>query len=448
MPPPQDFAGRSPIPAISQEKLRFVYLSEMLGRPVCGLAGDRRLGRLVDVTASTEKVFPRVTGLLVKKRFHSELLYFPWNCLHWPLVNGKITVEQPAAAENGPVRPAESDILLKKSFLDRQLISTSGYKVVRVNDLHLIVEIVGAGNPTLWLVHIDIGFKGLLRRLGWAKMGNGIVRWLLDRDMKDVIIPWKYVQTATAENAYGSLQLSTDSSKLSEIHPADLADILEDLGAEERNRMIESLDPATAAATLAEMPLTLRVRIAESIEPTVLRDIVHEMQTDNVVDLLDNLSPEERTTLMATFSPEMIAEIKELSQLSPASVGSIMNTDFLAVKPSTTVREAMEMVRATVEEMELIYYLYVLEEGDRLCGVVTLRHLMAAEPDMLMVDLMHEHPVSVTTDTSIKRAARVFFKYDFDAIPVIDDEGQMRGIVSMRDTLERVFPEVREESKG
>ena len=431
-----------------QDSLRFTYLSELLGLPIHSLPGNRRLGRLIDMTASPEKVYPRITGLLVKKPFRTEPLYIPWSSVHWPGVGRTITIEESPAGDHGTGHPAESDILLKKSFLDRQLISTSGQKVVRVNDLHLLVEMTTKENPNLWLVHIDIGIKGLLRRLGWDTMINAMVRWVLDRDMKDVFVPWKHVQAATTTNVYGSLQLTTDSSKLSEMHPADLADILEDLGADERNGLFESLDPATAAATLSEMPLTLRVRVAESISPSALTHIVHVMQTDNVVDLLDNLSGEHRAALMALFSPEEVAEIKELSQLSPASVGSIMNTDFLAAKPSTTVREALDIVRANAENTELIYYVYVVEADDRLCGVVTLRHMLSAEPELLLADLMREHPIAVSADTTIKRASRIFFKYNFDAVPVTDEDGRIRGIITMRDTLESVFPEVREESKG
>jgi CBS domain-containing protein len=415
---------------------------------VHGFPEDKHIGRLVDLAVSPEKVYPRITGLLVKKPFRAVPLYIPWNCVHWPGAGGPITVHQSTAAENGTARPAESDILLKRSFLDRQLISTSGYKVVRVNDLHLLVELTTKERPNLYLVHIDIGIKGLLRRLGWGTMINAVVRWVLDRDMKDVFVPWKHVQAATTTNVYGSLRLTTDSSKLSEMHPADLADILEDLGADERNSLFESLDPVTAAATLTEMPLTMRVRVAESIDQAALTHIVHEMETDKVVDLLDNLSAEHRATLMAVFPAETVAEIKELSQLSPASVGSIMNTDFVAAKPSTTVGEALEILRARAEDTGLIYYMYVVEEDDRLRGVVTLRHILTSEPEMLLADLMKEHPISVTVETTIKRAARIFFKYDFDAIPVTDEDGRIRGIVALRDTLEAVFPEVREESKG
>lgn len=448
MPPPPNPAPRSPNPASLQETLRFTYLSELLGRRLLTVGTGRRLGRIVDLTASPEKVYPRITGLLVKPHFRGEPLYIPWSRIHWPGTGGKITVDDPPAGAEGPARPAESDILLKKSFLDRQLISTSGYKVVRVNDLHLLLEKTGSENPNLWLVHIDIGIKGLLRRLGWVTASNAVVRWILDRDMKDVLVPWKFIQAATATNAYGSLQLRTDSSKLSEMHPADLADILEDLGSDERNSIIESLDPATAAATISEMPLSLRVRVAESIGLPPLTLIVREMETDNVVDLLSNLSPDVRSALLGTLDQGMVAQIRELSQLSPSSVGSIMNTDFLSAMPATTVREALDLVRANAENTELVYYVYVLDNDSRLLGVVSLRYLLAVEEDALLVDLMSEHPVSVSTDTSIKRAARIFFKYNFDAIPVTDDDGRMRGIVTMHDTLESVFPEVREESKG
>ena len=147
MPPPPNPAPRSPNPASLQETLRFTYLSELLGRRLLTVGTGRRLGRIVDLTASPEKVYPRITGLLVKPHFRGEPLYIPWSRIHWPGTGGKITVDDPPAGADGPARPAETDILLKKSFLDRQLISTSGYKVVRVNDLHLLLEKTGSENP-------------------------------------------------------------------------------------------------------------------------------------------------------------------------------------------------------------------------------------------------------------------------------------------------------------
>jgi len=433
---------------MTQESLTFIYFSEVLGLPVRSASGNGRLGRVVDMAAATGQVYPTITGLLVKKggwRSHDPV-YIPWSSVRWPHVGADMIVEE--GKGNGQIKASEHEILLKKSFLDRQLISTSGYKVVRVNDLQLLVESAAKENPNLWLVHIDIGVKGLLRRLGVGRPVNAIVRWLLDRDMKDKFVSWKHVQPTTTTNVYGSLRLTTDSSKLSEIHPADLADILEDLGADERNTMVESLDPATAAVTLQEMPLSLRVRVAESIDTDKLGLIVRAMQMDNLVDLLEDLSPEKRTAIMATLPPDTVAEIKDLSHLSPSSVGSIMNTSFLVARPATTVRDALALVRNEAWKAELIYYLYIVEGEDRLRGVVTLRHMLMADGETPMFDLMRENPLTVTADTRIKKVARIFFKYNFEAVPVVDDEGRIQGIVTMRDTLESVFPEVREESKG
>jgi magnesium transporter len=125
-----------------------------------------------------------------------------------------------------------------------------------------------------------------------------------------------------------------------------------------------------------------------------------------------------------------------------------MNTSFLVARPATTVRDALALVRNEAWKAELIYYLYIVEGEDRLRGVVTLRHMLMADGETPMFDLMRENPLTVTADTRIKKVARIFFKYNFEAVPVVDDEGRIQGIVTMRDTLESVFPEVREESKG
>lgn len=435
------------MPALKNEVVNFIYLSELLGLPVVNASGSKRIGRIVDLAASTGQVYPKVTGLITKARGHKEHLYVPWNLVRKTTFSKYVAIDYYPTMFNGAMG-GENEILLKKSFLDRQLISTSGYKVVRVNDLHLLIDNTAKESPNLWLVHVDVGIRGLLRRLGWDRVVNGIVHWIIARDMRDELVPWKHVQPTTTTNVFGSLQLKTDSSKLSEIHPADLADILEDLGIDERTSMLESLDNATAAATLQEMPIKLRSQIAESLDIEKFAGIVNEMHMDEVVDLLDALDPEKRAAVFHMLTPERVNEIEELSKLSVHLVGSIMNTDFIVARSTQTVREVMKAVKKESWKTELIYYTYVIDENDRLKGVLTLRHLLAAKPGTFLSQIMRENPITVSVETSIKRVAKIFFKYNFQAVPVVDTEQRIVGIVSMKDTLEAVFPEIREESKG
>jgi magnesium transporter len=244
---------------------------------------------------------------------------------------------------------------------------------------------------------------------------------------------------------YKSVQLKTDASKLSEIHPADLADILEDLGTDERIALIESLDHFTAAQTLQEMQFKNRLQIVESIEPFKLAPIINEMQMDEAVDLLDACDMQKRQSVYTILSSEKVTELKELSKLSAYSVGSIMNTDFITAKATERVSTVLERIRVECEKSEVYRYAYILNEDGRLKGVVSLRNLLMSEEKMLIADIMTEQPVSVQIDTRIRRVAKLFFKYNFEAIPVVDDDDTLQGLVSYRDAVASLYPEIKEE---
>ena len=275
---------------------------------------------------------------------------------------------------------------------------------------------------------------------------NVFSRFLLDRDLRDKFISWKNVQPTTTASVTGSLQLKLDPSKLSEIHPADLADIVEDLGLEERTALLESLDAETAASALQEIPLRIRVQIAETLEITKLAALINETQLDEAVDLLDELSPKIRNAAFQLLPSNKTAELKELSKLSVYGVGSIMNTDFMTAKATETVGNVLETVRAESEKTELMHYVYVVDTDMKLIGVVTLRQLLMLDPAAIMADIMWENLVTATIETNVKRVAKIFFKYNFVALPVVDEDGVMQGIITMRDALETVFPEMKEEA--
>ncbi len=433
---------------MASDIVNFIFLSDILNLPVVDVYDGKKIGYLHDLSATTNQVFPKITGIIVKAKDSNGEIFIPWRKVK-NLSKGKsITVEHVPEIPDGRFASTDSDILLKKTFLDKQIISTSGNKVVRVNDLHLLIDNTSKENSNLWLVHIDIGVKGLLRRLGWEKLFNAIFKWIIARDMKDKFVSWKFVQPTATANIYGSVQLKIDSSKLSEIHPADLADILEDLGIDERISLLESLSFQTAAATLQEMPLKLRIQISETLEASRLSGIINEMPMDEAVDLLDELSPECRLSAYAFLPSEKVIELKELSKLSIFSVGSIMNTDFITARETQTVKELLEILKAESNKAELIYYIYVVENDDALKGVVTIRELLSSRPEAQIADIMNENIISVEIDTNIKRVAQIFFKYNFIAIPVVDNDRRIQGIITSRDAFESVFPEMKKESES
>jgi len=433
---------------MASDIVNFIFLSDILNLSVINVYDGKKIGYLHDLSATTNQVFPKITGIIVKVKDSNGEIFIPWSKVKNLSNRKSITVEHVLGVLEERFASTDPDILLKKTFLDKQIISTSGNKVVRVNDLHLLIDNTSKGNSNLWLVHIDIGVKGLLRRLGWEKLFNAIFKWIIARDMKDKFVSWKFVQPTATANIYGSVQLKIDSSKLSEIHPADLADILEDLGIDERISLLESLSFQTAAATLQEMPLKLRIQISETLEASRLSGIINEMPMDEAVDLFDELSPECRLSAYAFLPSEKVIELKELSKLSIFSVGSIMNTDFITAKETQTVKELLDILKAERNKAELIYYIYVVENDDILKGVVTIRELLSSRPETQIADIMNKNIISVEIDTNIKRVAQIFFKYNFIAIPVVDNDRRIQGIITSRDAFESVFPEMKKESES
>jgi magnesium transporter len=435
----------SPRNTSATEIVKFAFLSEVLNLPVLRINDGHRIGKLVDLAASTAQVYPRVTGIMVKIPDLDAPVYIPWHHIKRIVFEDHFAIDDLGNIDHPEMRASENEILLRKSFLDRQIISTSGYKIVRVNDVQLLVENRAKETTNLWAVHIDIGMRGLLRRLGFLRGVNAAFRWVADRDIRDKFVSWKNVQPTATSSVYSSVELKTDASKLSEIHPADLADILEDLGVDERVALVESLDHYAAALTLQEMQMKNRLQLAEVLDLARLSAIVNEMQMDDAVDLLDALDAQRRQEVFNLLPQEKVADLRDLSRLSRFSVGSIMNTDLIVARKTNTASEVLEHIREESDRAEVYRYAYILEDDDRLLGVVTLRQLLRADPTTLVTDLMTEHPVTVHIDTHIRRVARIIFKYNFEAVPVVDEENKIQGVVSLRDALAAVYPEVREE---
>jgi magnesium transporter len=430
------------------DTLNFLFLSQILRLPVIKSENGNILGTIVDLTAAAGPVYPRITGLLVAPRWKRTPIFIPWSYVKRNTFQKSVTVAGLTPQDLQKFTPDDTQMLLARSFLDKQIISTRGRKVVRVNDLHLLLDSSVKENPNLWLVHVDIGVKGLLRRLGALGPVNAAFHWIVGDDIKDTFVPWKNVQPTSTTGLAGSLEIAADSKKLAEIHPADLSDILEDLGIDERLALIESIDPGLAALALKEMALRTQLQILESIEPEALARLAPHMQTDEILDLLDDLPAERREVLLHALPAEDLEEVRQLKKLSATGAGSLMNTDFITVNPALTVREVLDIVHREAKQVELLYYLYVLDDAERLNGVLSLRRVLAANPDQTVAEIMTASPISITADTSIKRLARLFFKYNFEALPVIDEEQKLQGVVTLRDALERTFPEIREEAEG
>ena len=420
----------------------FIFLSQLIHISVIEAGSNRKIGKILDLTAGSKDMYPKVTGLIVGKSiFDKHKQFIPWKNVKRLVESKTIYLQTPEGVPFGEDFNFGNDFLLKENLWDQQIVDISGSKVVRVNDLHLLRE-----DNNLWLVHVDVGLLGLFRRLSVDRILFNIVMWLTSYEMKDKLISWKFVQPTTTDNGAGVISLKTQT-KLTELHPADLADIIADLGTDEMSAILLSLDNAMAARTYEELPLKIRLQIAGLLKLEKLISIFNEMATDEAVDVLYEL-PKKKSNLILSQLPEEKAEkIKNLLGHSKRIAGSLMNTEFIALRQTTSSAAVLDIVKKESKKKESIYYIYALDENDCLSGMVTLRQVLTAPPEKTLAELSRKRVVKVNVSTDIRDVAETFYKYNFTVVPVVDDLNKIQGIITMKDAFESVFHEIREETE-
>jgi len=371
-----------------------------------------------------------VTDILVSSRRNAPPVLIPWERV--ADCNGRFTV-RPEAVGALPARAlADNELLLRDALLDKQIVDTDGAKVRRVNDLQFL-----KAHRCLYLIHVDVGFRGLMRRVGLEKVMDAFLRWFFDYTLSDQWISWKFVQPLSTPDL---LRLSITQHRLSQLHPADLADIIEDLDIHKRTAVFRSLDVETAAETLEETDPKIQVRLIEDMKPEKSADIIEEMSLSEAADLLGDLPKEKADGILKEMEQEVAEDVKELLTHPEETAGGLMTSAFLKFRPEITAGEAMDYLRREAEEMDTIHYLYVTDAEDRLLGVISLREILVADPAAALKDLMDERVVAVRLDEEPDEIAGQFAKYGVTAIPVVDADDRIEGVILFKNLLEVVAP--------
>lgn len=415
----------------------FIYLTELFAMRVRDAGDGRLLGRPVDLIANAEELYPPVIGLMVR-RGRAPAFHVPWARVV-ALEKDAILVAPGADTPGGPA-PPEGALHVRRHVLDRQIIDTDGARVVRVNDVHLLRV-----DRELRLIHVDVGASGLFRRLGWLPAVNALMRGLFDYRLREHLIAWKFVQPlghVQRDGARQVLRLATRHHPLSRLHPADLAEILEDLDMHKQQAVLGALDPEVAADALEQLDTETQVDLIEGMGEERATRVVEEMAADEAADLLSELEEEKAETILEGMEAERSEEVRELLAHEEDTAGALMTTDFIALKTEYTVDQTIAVLRQEARDAESIYYLYVLDDAEHLVGVVTLRSLIIASPERRLGELMSTRVVSVTTREKKGAAAELFAKYRFRALPVVDGEGVMKGIITVDDVIEEMAPEL------
>ncbi|HVE59170.1 MAG TPA: CBS domain-containing protein [Pyrinomonadaceae bacterium] len=402
-----------------------LYLSQILGRPIFDAEGEKIASIRDVIVRYGEEDYPSVVGLVA--RYRRRDFFMSSRRLKSLHENGaKMNSEK---INLKPFTRRVNEVLLAKDVLDNQLIDVDGKRVVRVND----VQIIAVGDQ--WRVSgADVSLQGFLRRL----MPKGFYG-----SSKIVeVIDWADVGYLATDTSSSAVKLKSSKDKLSRLHPVEIAQLAESLSPIHRTEIVESLDDEIAADTLEEMSTENQARILEEMDEERAADILEEMSPDDAVDVLGEMDEGKAQELFDLMEDEEKADVAELMPFAHDTAGGLMTTEFVAFPKDLTVGQAIARLREMAETPNMIYYLYVVETEDswKISGVISLRSLILADPTFMLEQVMRDQYQFAHPNDDAEEAAQKIAEYNLLALPVIDDLGEIAGIITVDDAMEILLP--------
>jgi magnesium transporter len=403
-----------------------LFFSEALKRPVFDQHGDV-VGRVCDAAVIKGDPLPKIATILVRRG--GRVFRIAWN--DFAIFNRRILSLQRDAEALGPYDRGD-DLLLVRDVLDKQIVDVNGVKVVRVNDIRL-----EGHNGDAVLSAVDVGIRGLLRRLGIERRSEQILTFL-KLPLPWNLITWNYIQPLSTE--LKAITLTVPRQMVSALHPADIAEIINQVSREEGAALFTDLDTKTAAEALSEVEPQRQAELITGLDAERAADIIEEMPPDEASDVLGDLPAEKAKEILERVDLDEAREIQELLAYDENTAGGLMTTAFVAYPPETTAMKAIERFRTDAASVEHAYHIYVVAPDQRLVGVISLRELLLAEPGATLAVVAKAKPRTAPPETDPKAIAASIAKYDLIALPIVDATGHLLGVVTIDDVIAHLRP--------
>jgi len=413
----------------------FEYFSKFLQREIA--SSDRtQLGYVYDFLAELGTL-PKIKKVIIVKGFlHKTYCTIDWNDIahsdgNYEVKKQKDNLEFKNSYNNHNL------ISLRKTLLDHQIVDMSGRKVVRVNDIHLLNT-----QDELFIAHMDIGVKGLIRRLGWDRVFEWFLKMFVPRSLylkKDEFISWKFVQPLAPLEEKGVIGLTVNSKEIANIPVGDLSEIFEELDVYERKNLFKLLPIDVQAKLLGESESEVQRSLVEVLKPEQIVEIMNLMPADDATDMLSQLPRYEVLKVLPLLESDRAKKLFMLLAHKSDSAGGLMTLEYFEIEDEQMVVEAIEKIKNTEIKEESPNYAYVIDSEKKLVGKVTFRDLISAKPVEKIKNIMSKNVISVRTDDNAEQVAYILDKYNLLAIPVVDDNKKMMGIITIDDVLNYVL---------
>jgi CBS domain-containing protein/sporulation protein YlmC with PRC-barrel domain len=397
------------------------FLSQVQGRPVFDADGAR-IGQLRDLLIDTGTPYPPVRSLVIER--DGRRYSVPWHDV--ASVTPRGTALRGRFRDDRYAAPSDEMVWLARDVMDKQIVDTTGVKLVRVNDIALT-----SLNDDLRVAGVDNSTAGLLRRMGMEKAAG----WFNKRPPK--LIDWEQVDIGPAVN---EIRLKVPFHRLQRMRPADIATVVSQMSPGEAAGLFEQMDEETAARAMAELPDEHQAAVIAAMSPEEAADVLEEMEPDEAADLLGDIRDEHAEQIMQLMEPAAAEEVRNLLAYAEDTAGGLMNSVPFLLRADDRVAEAVARLRALDDLDHELHTLFVVDDEDRLMGSVTPVHLLVADPEARVIALMKEDVEPVTLDTPDNDVARKLVRYDLMALPVVDEERRIRGVVTVNDVLDLMTP--------
>jgi len=399
-------------------------VSALVGTPVRDAAGAV-LGRIREFAVLPSQDSAQVHGLILKLSGSA-----PKGQGSMVAVDSiQLTAEGLQLSPGASAVPLPDDqtlVLLERDLLDQQIIDVNGHKVVRVNDVNLSWEDSpdSPGKQTLRIAEVEVGLRGAIRRLLKGLPASAIDS--IASRSKASVIPWEFVDLIDPSRR---VRLKVGQDRLSQMHPSDIADILEELAPAERQAIFESLDEETAAETLEEVEPKLQKSLIQALDSEQVAGIVEEMDPGAAADLLSELPDEKSEAILGEMDPEERQEVEELLEFSHDSAAGRMTTEYIAMQATARVADFHAALLEFEGDIELITDIYLTDEEGHISAIVPIVRILLAAADTPLADLPHGHLVTCNVNAAGRKVAELFDKYNLRSLPVIDAEKKLVGVV-------------------
>ncbi len=397
------------------------FLSEILGRRI--FFKNNRIGRLADMVIVETGKFPEVTHFVATRPFGYPSLLLPWDRL--TLISNTEVVFDAADPAEFEKAPSEGSILLRAHILDKKILDMDDHEVEVVYDISL--EFQGG---KLYVSEVDFSRKRLLRRMGLRKLAD----WISEQ-RDETTVSWLYVQPLPGHlgTFRGHVKLNVLKESISDIHPVDLANILEELEGEQRLAVFKELDPERASDTLEEVEPRVQRELIRAIEKRYAAQLITAMSPAQAADILATLPSTEADELLQMIDKDSAAKVQKIIEQHDENILLFSTQKYIKKDTSASVSDVMADIRRIARDMDVIMYVYVTDEQGALTGVVDFRELITAEPDQTIGQIMTDNVISLSPGDTLSDAVDMFARYSFRAIPITDEQNFLVAVVSFND---------------